>query len=1261
MLIVLGILPLQAKAASVVEFNQPVSRFYEDEGAAVLVIERSGDVDKAASVDYATLVDSVATRHEDFGNPEGTLSFAPGERVKRLSIPLLNDGRIEGTEYFNIVLTDASQGTTLGIGARTQVQILDNDAGVQFVESEFRLHENAGPALIRVRRGDDGPETIEVGYRTVSGAAKPGADYVEQSGTLTFLPGERIKTFSVPILNDSQKEPGEDLTVLLTGSSGPAGLGSARRATLWIWDNDDGVIFARGGVYANPVVAEDIGQLAVTVIRQGDFTDSAAVRCFTSDLTARAGTHYEPSSIELTFPPGELSKAWVIPIWDNPFVDGSRTLTLTIENTVNRAVLDTFILTIRDNETAPGILDNSFRPPAGVHRFLALQPDGRIVVSTEHALARLNPDGTRDRGFQPSGALGPPYVGAQTPIALVQPDGGIIVLGQFTGADGGPLLQNVRLQRDGTLDLSFKPAGLMNEIDTAVLQPDGKILIAGRFTAADGVPRSRIARLQADGSLDPRFDPGTGIGGWNSNRGVPVAVIALQDDGRILLGGDFGTYNGVARPNLARLNPDGSLDESFVPDVPPSRPVAALAKAPDGKLDVGYWADTVSSSASGQVLRLHANGSRDTSFASTTFLDSMLTAIAGQSDGKVLVAGRLAGASGSAHRGVARLNADGSLDAAFDAGSLTESIWAPMSVTSLALQPDGKILIGVFAGINGVSLYDPSSSPPPYTIARLLPTAPALNTIGFTHSPSSALESDGSAQITVVRRGSSERALSVEYATAEGSATPGVDYAAATGRVDFAPLEVEKAIRIPIADDKLPEADEIFQVVLSGFGEDTAPDYHPAAEVRIVDNERPGSIDTGFEVEFPDMGEPSLWMGWSPGEAVALDAKGRIYIGGHFGEVQGAPRGGVARLHPDGSLDGSFLTEGSWDVHSVLVQPDGKVIAGAYQQFTRLNPDGSVDQSYQPSFEGWAGDGVLLQSDGRMIAATDSGMQRYLPNGRVDYSFQPLPETWTVAAIQPDDSIVVARNTVTRFQANGLPDTSFQAALLERRALPGEQPEALALAFQPDRKILVAGRFDHVNEIPRANLARLNSDGSLDVTFAPAPGLTIQEWRRVPLAVQRDGKILVAGHFIGINGVSRRGIVRLNTDGSVDTPFDAGFGPLTRNGGLTSLVVQPDGRVLIAGTFGHVNGIPRLAIARLNGDRPLFQLGVRAGARPVRLVVTGPAGEPARIQRSENLREWDDWHNVTLIENGSELQVPDPDLESQRFYRVVSPFDAPNP
>ena len=166
-------------------------------------------------------------------------------------------------------------------------------------------------------------------------------------------------------------------------------------------------------------------------------------------------------------------------------------------------------------------------------------------------------------------------------IVLLQPDGKVIVAGRFTQANNVPRNRIARFNFNGSLDTSFNPgSGADAEITAAVLQPDGRIVVGGRFTSFNGFTHNRVCRLNADGSVDQSFGLGAGIN--NS-----VFALALQSDGRILVGGQFTQVDLTLRFNLARLNTNGSVDLTFDPGSGPNGDVNAIVIQPNGAIIIG--------------------------------------------------------------------------------------------------------------------------------------------------------------------------------------------------------------------------------------------------------------------------------------------------------------------------------------------------------------------------------------------------------------------------------------------------------------------------------------------------------------------------------------------------------------------------------------------------------------------------------------------------------------------------------------------------
>lgn len=341
--------------------------------------------------------------------------------------------------------------------------------------------------------------------------------------------------------------------------------------------------------------------------------------------------------------------------------------------------------------SAAWTVDPSFDPGAGASGWvtrLELQPDGRVLVGgffttidgvPRNRVARLNTDGGLDASFT---TLGGGPNDAIYALAL-QPDGRVLVGGLFTQVDGTPRNRVARLNANGSLDASFNPGtGANNWVFDIALQPDGRAVLAGYFTNYDGTPRNRVVRVNANGSLDGSFNPGTGANDV-------IYAVAVQPDGRILLGGRFTSFNGTARNRIVRLNADGSVDASFNPGAGADHWVYAIALQPDGRILLGGFFTAFDGVPRGRVARLNADGSLDATFDPGTGANGWVYDVAVQPDGRVLLAGDFTSIDGAPRGRIGRLNGDGSLDTSFDPGTGADGI-----VLALARQPDGRVLVG---------------------------------------------------------------------------------------------------------------------------------------------------------------------------------------------------------------------------------------------------------------------------------------------------------------------------------------------------------------------------------------------------------------------------------------------------------------------------------------------------------------------------------------------------------------------------------------
>jgi uncharacterized delta-60 repeat protein len=300
---------------------------------------------------------------------------------------------------------------------------------------------------------------------------------------------------------------------------------------------------------------------------------------------------------------------------------------------------------------------------------IAIQSDGKIVLGGEftsfngaptNRIVRLNPNGTRDTDF--SANVGAAFNNSSDLILsiAIQSDGKIVIGGYFTGFNGAPVNRIVRLNSDGTRDTAFSAnvgAGfnsIADSVEAIAVQSDGKIVIGGEFTAFNGAPVSRIVRLNTDGTRDTTFTTNTGTAFNNF-----VNAIAIQSDGKIVLGGEFTSFNGVTVNRIVRLNSDGTRDATFTTNTGTAfnGTVSSVAIQSDGQIVASGGFTSFNSVAATYIVRLNADGARDATFTTNEgAFNSNVRSVAIQSDGKIVAAGNFTVFDGTTVNRIVRLN-----------------------------------------------------------------------------------------------------------------------------------------------------------------------------------------------------------------------------------------------------------------------------------------------------------------------------------------------------------------------------------------------------------------------------------------------------------------------------------------------------------------------------------------------------------------------------------------------------------------------------
>lgn len=414
--------------------------------------------------------------------------------------------------------------------------------------------------------------------------------------------------------------------------------------------------------------------------------------------------------------------------------EGNYTLTYFIQTDLNCGSSDTATVTIyvRDFVQTP-TLSNAIRANNLV-RLVEIQNTGKIIIGgffskynniTKNRIARLNTDLTIDETFTSIGAN--PV--NQPPMDIkIQPDNKVLIVGWFNGYSGGSNGYGLaRLMPDGALDTSFNAGGVGFHAEigysncknySCALQPDGKILIGGDFYYYNGVKRLGIVRLNSNGTLDTSFNP---IEINDFYRSV-VTEILVQPDGKILIGGIFGSPN-HSNSNLVliRLNSNGTIDNSFsIGNVDGSTyyvnigsglysPIAKLALLSDGKIIAAGGFTKYNNIDVRSIIKLLPNGQLDTSFNVSSGVNRGIhdVLIESQTE-KLILAGEFTTFGGVSVKKMIRLFNNGSYDNSFNIGSGTGDSsglgLAFNNIHVLKKQLDGKIIVGgKFTSFNGIT------------------------------------------------------------------------------------------------------------------------------------------------------------------------------------------------------------------------------------------------------------------------------------------------------------------------------------------------------------------------------------------------------------------------------------------------------------------------------------------------------------------------------------------------------------------------------
>lgn len=685
-------------------------------------------------------------------------------------------------------------------------------------------------------------------------------------------------------------------------------------------------------------------------------------------------------------------------------------------------------------------------------------------------------------------------------------------------------LQAIVFAQQGKVDNSFNVVddgefgdGFNASVRTLQIQKDGNLIVGGDFLSLNGIPVSYLTRLSPDGSIDETFNTGTGFNG-------KIYSSFLQEDGKIIVGGSFTTYNGINAGRIIRLNKDGSYDASFITTIgATSGIIYDIVSQPDGKFIIVGSFTKYNSKTVNRVARLLPNGSLDTTFITNSGSTLLISHAKVVNNGKVILTGNFTTFNGTLANRIIRLNSDGSYDATFNSGGGFDD-----DVNAIALQTDGKIILG-----GNFTTYDSVIA---NRIIRLNEDGTKddsfITGTGFSKNGVEVIKIDGNGDVMV------------------GGSFTGFYNDKPTTRLIF--LNSDGIAKSNFDIGSGPASASIFALEFdeegSCFAGGSFSVFNDQNQGKLVKISNEGEHDIAYLAS--GIGFDNTVLNILP-----LPNK-KILIGGNFKKFNGASVSKIACLLENGSLDTSFNLGNSGAnnfVKTTILQTDQKIILGG--SFTKFNDllnnrivrifqNGEIDNSF------YAGDGF----NGQVYALAIQSDQKIIVGG----------------AFSKYNGSAVNANKIVRLLSDGSKDSDFNIG-------SGADNTIESIVLQADGKILVGGHFKNFNGIPFAGLVRLNIDGSIDSSFNIKKGFDNYVYT---IALQSDQKILIGGLFLTFDGISQKKITRLNQDGSLDTTFDSGIG--FSKGDVRTILIQPDDRILVGGSFsGTYKNTPALRLIRL--------------------------------------------------------------------------------
>ena len=806
----------------------------------------------------ATLVtfstsNGTATAGTDYTATTTTVEFGAGESIKTVTVPIISDGGVDGTQTVALALTNPQPAGFMGhspvLGSQATATLQITETEIRVGAMAYAYSETSGRATVTLVREGSLTGAVSVDFNTVNGAAIAGADYTATSGTLTFADGESVKTLDVILINNGLFEGDASFEVVFSNPVGTTIAGDSCKSftppapalvatctiDIVIVDEDAGGVieFSQDTFDVN----ENAGTATVTVKRTvggagcplpltvptppgGSCPGATLVTFTTSDGTAVAGTDYTATTTTVEFGANEVMKTVTVPVLNN--TTGVQTANLTLTNATGGAAIgnqDTAKLRIIDVNDSVGFTALGYTVnESGVNAVIGVRRTGlvgNVVVNylTSPGTATAGADYTAVAGaltLPPATVLAPITTGTiMVPIindSLVEPNE------TFT----------VRLQGLTPLTAVFDPAGCNpasppGTCDTTVTIIDDDQGGVITFAAAT----YQVNEGAAGGTASILLRRTGGLGG-------PVTVTFATSNGTAVAGTDYGTLGSAVPPSSTVTFAAGQTAVVATVPILVNGTVDAAGRTVNLTLSNPQPAGLPGSPVLGALPTATLTINDDDSHLS--FTTPTFSVVEGAPAAPITV--RRTGNT-AVVASVTVATSDGSALAGTDYGTLGSTVPPSGTLTFLAgetvktfLVPiiDNNLLDGTrtlsvtLSGAVNAGIDCAGVTVPTCTVPLSIHDDDRAGSVAFDASIYSVKEDAVTLNVIITRTGGKGSGVTVRYAAVDGTALNGTDYTAPTvgapGSVTFLANETAKTVPIPIVNRAGAQGGRSFLLVL---------------------------------------------------------------------------------------------------------------------------------------------------------------------------------------------------------------------------------------------------------------------------------------------------------------------------------------------------------------------------------------------------------------------------------------------------------------